>query len=287
MIKTVWKLNEPVEMKNAAFLIFACDRYELLFKGFDHFFTKNWANPLGIERYFATEEKDLKLKNYTQLKSGKGEWTNRLKIILDQINADYIIFIQEDMWFSKTVPEQSFHKILSHTISNNIKLVKLHSSEVYLTEKSEHNFDGLSLCEVNKKESRFLMSHQVSIWEKKFLYAQLKDNENPWRNERRGTKRLKKSKEKIFQIDLLSENGKEPINQNSSSFSYGEYFTISENACLSKSIKNFLPTLQHALPEYEKQLSKNFETQTTHDGKEMPRKNDFFKKMKDKLFPKK
>ena len=180
-------------MKKTAILIFACDRYELLFEGFDYFFDKYWGDKNPLKKYFSVE-------------------------------------------------------------ANNLKLVKLHSSGVYKTEHTGVNFGDYALAEVIKNESQFLMSHQVSIWNKDFLYEQLKDNEHPWRNERRGTKRLKKSDQKIYQIDLLSENGNVPINDNSSKIEPGEYHTISVNACIHPKAKKFISELQKNNPQYSDKI---------------------------------
>ena len=269
--------------RNTAILVFACDRYKLLFKGFDYFFKKNWDNTVPLKRYFATEKEGIDITGYTNLKSGTGEWTNRLRNVLDQIEEDYIIFIQEDMWFSKKVPEGILEQIISHTQSNDLKLVKLHCAEVYNTSVLDLNFSGFTLSEVDKKKSGFLMSHQVSIWNKKFLYSQLKNNEHPWRNERRGTKRLKKVRDKIFQIDLISENGKEPNNKNASHCRPGEYLTISANACIQAKAEIFISELYEVHIAYAEKLEHHMKNNLTHDGGEKPRKIDIFKKVKNKF----
>jgi hypothetical protein len=42
------------------------------------------------------------------------------------------------------------------------------------------------------ENSKYLVSHQPSIWKKSFLLDCLKPGENPWQNEYEGTKRLQK-----------------------------------------------------------------------------------------------
>lgn len=268
-----------IKKGKTAILIFACDRYELLYKGFNYFFNKYWGHESTLKKYFATEEKDISIAGYTHLKSGFGQWTNRLKKVLNQIEEDYIIFIQEDMWFSKDVSANVLDKIVEHVEENDLKLVKLHSSQVYKTTSTTINFSGYTLTEVDKETSKFLMSHQVSIWNKDFLFEQLKDNEHPWRNERRGSKRLKKSKQKIYQIDVLSENGKLPINKNHFSIEPGAYNTISANACIRNNAKEFITELKNVDSEYANQLEYHMLNEITHDGKPKPRKEDLHKKV--------
>ncbi len=272
-----------MKKENTAILVFACDRYELLYMGFDYFFDKNWDDTISLKKYFATEKKDVSIKGYVNLKSGYGEWTNRLKNVLNQIEEDHVIFIQEDMWFSKKMPTGVLRQIIDYTEINDLKLVKLHSSQVYKTNKSNIDFSGFTLSEVIKKESNFLMSHQISIWNKNFLYEQLRDNEHPWRNERKGSKRLKKSKHKIYQIDLFSENGKKPINENKYEIEPGIYYTISVNACIHPKAKIFISELRKDHLDYAIELDYNLENKLTHDGKNNPRKEDLFKKIKNYL----
>lgn len=42
-----------------ALLVHSCDRYELLYKGFEYFFSKYWDFDVKCKYYFATEEKKL------------------------------------------------------------------------------------------------------------------------------------------------------------------------------------------------------------------------------------
>lgn len=265
-------------MENVALLVYACDRYQLLYKGFDYFFRKNWDSNLKIKEYFATEILDLNFSTYENLKSGKGEWSNRLKRVLDQIDEEYIIFFQEDMWMSGKVKDGVLELVLDHMKSHELDLLKLHSSEVYETEEIGVDFNGLSLTKVLKDRSNFLMSHQVSIWKKSFLFDQLQDNEHPWRNERRGSKRLKKNKSEIFQLDYLSENGKSAINANKDENASGEYHTISVNACISKNAVPFIEELKSIDSDYADKLMHNHIYGITHDGKKKPRKEDLVKK---------
>lgn len=270
-------------MENVAILVFACDRYELLYRGFDYFFKKNIPSHIVNNVYFATEEKDLKIQGYSHLKSGKGEWTNRLKVVLEQIEEEYIIFLQEDMWFSQKVPELIFQKAIEYALANKIQLLKLHSADIYKTIPSSIDIEGLQLTKLDKKQSEFLMSHQVSCWNKDYFFNQLKDHEHPWRNERKGSQRMRKDAVEIYQMDLFMENHKPPNNQNSSN-TYGAYLTISENACIHPRTKELLPELSRDIPDYAEKLTFHMNHELTHDGKERPRKKDFTKSVKTAIF---
>jgi hypothetical protein len=180
------------------------------------------------------------------------------------------------------MPENVLEPILNYVVLNNLKLVKLHSTDSYKTEELDIDFNGFKLSKVDKKESNFLMSHQVSIWDKNFLYEQLKNNEHPWRNERKGSKRLKKVSDEIYQVDLLSLDQAKPINKNTPNIEPGGYITVSANACIDIKVKKVISEIKESLPKYAEEIIFHLENNITHDGKEKPRKVDIFKKMKNK-----
>jgi len=271
-----------------ALVVHSCDRYQLLYKGFEYFFAKYW--PLDKEAYsyyFLTEKADFNSNIFTNIKTGPGEWSDRLKNGLEQIPEKYVVYLQEDMWFTKPIQKDFLKKIAQFAIDNSVKLVKLNSSEVYKTAPSGTHINGLSVSILDNAASDFLMSHQVSLWDKAFLTEQLRQNEHPWRNERKGTKRLRKLNPLIHHVDLLSENNKPPINQNADDSLQSRYFTVSVNAMLNSHIRHFIEELKSdklpAYTEYINKLQHNYDHKITHDGKKKPRKESTFKKLKNSV----
>ena len=271
------------EQKKVALLVHSCDRYEFLYKGFDYFFLNHWDFSIPCNYYFATEIIDANIHGFENIKSGKGEWSDRLiKILRDAIKEDYILYFHEDMWLTKNVNPKFFIQLFQQAIENNWKQVKLNSSEVYKTEKTNIFIEGFNISEINNTESKFLMSHQVTLWKKDFLLDQLFKNENPWRNEKRGSKRLKKINPKIMHADYFSENGKREINENGQMNGRSEYQTISINSILNQKVLSFIKELKIGDIEqlrYADELRVHFDNNLTHDGKVKPRKEDLFKKL--------
>ncbi|OCX51101.1 hypothetical protein BEL04_20520 [Mucilaginibacter sp. PPCGB 2223] len=272
-------------MNNIALIVHACDRYQLLYRGFEYFFKRNWPfDEIGIKYYFLTEETDYPSDLFTNIKTGKGEWSDRLLNGLNQIPEEFVIYFQEDMWLSRPVSAETINKVISLALDKDINLFKLSSNDVYQTTSTGNYIDGLSVSVLNNEESKFLMSHQVSVWKKSFLAEQLKYKEHPWRNEREGTKRLRALNPKIYHIDLFSENGQFPINNNGKYLKPSRYYTVSQNAQLNSSARPFIEGLKQADDEATRQyglvLEYNFEHGITHDGQPKPRKQDIFKKIK-------
>jgi hypothetical protein len=269
--------------QKVALLVHSCDRYEFLYKGFESFFSRYWNFDISCNYYFATEEKKVEVRGFQNIQSGKGQWTDRLAVLLTMIPEEFVLYFQEDMWLTKPVNEKFFEELFALTIKNDWKQVKLHSSEVYKTRATDIFIEGFNISKIDNDASDFLMSHQVTLWNKEFLLDQLPKDEHPWRNERKGTKRLKKLNPEIYLADYFAENGKEEVNLNKNPVNRSEYKTVSFNGTLNSNVIQFIPILEEGSEdekEYARQLSFHYENQLTHDGKPKPRKDDVFKKIK-------
>lgn len=275
------------QKNDVALLVHSCDRYEFLYKGFYFFFSKYWDPRINCKCYFATEEKNTIFQNFENIKSGKGEWADRLAYLLkEKISEKYIIYFQEDMWLNKKVNGDFFNQLFDLAIQKNWQQVKLHSSEVYKTIATDVFIEGFNIAKVDNRNSNFLMSHQVTLWNKEFLLKQLHKKEHPWRNERKGTKRLKKSDPEILHVDYFAENGGKENNINNDPVLRSEYHTVSLNAVVNDNIRFYLIELKNAGLEnkqYGDSLEYHYRNKITHDGKQKPRKVDIFKRIKNWL----
>lgn len=266
-----------------AVLVHSCDRYELLYRGFAFFFNRYWDRPARCRYYFATEEKAVSIPGFENIRSGKGAWADRLAALLQNIPETYVLYFQEDMWLNKPTDAAFFNALFERAEGEHWQQVKLHSSEVYKTIATGTVIEGFAVAQLDNQLSDFLMSHQVTLWNKHFLLAQLHRNEHPWRNERKGTARLKKLDPQILQIDYFAENGKPPINDNEGGARRSEYQTVSMNSSLSGNVLPFIDELLHGDSQdraYAMQLQHNYNNHLTHDGKEPARKVDVFKQAK-------
>jgi len=272
-------------MDQIALVVHTCDRYQLLYQGFEYFFKRNWPyKQVNINYYFLTEEVDYHSDVFTNIKTGKGEWSDRLLNGLNQIPEEYVIYLQEDMWISRPVNADTILKTIEYVLEKQYKLLKLSSNPVYVTTSTGNYINGLSISILNNKKSGYLMSHQASIWNKSFLADQLQFKEHPWRNEREGTKRLRDLSAGIYHIDLFSENGNHGINNNGKYLKPSRYYTVSQNAQLNSFAEPFINGMKEAKDEqirtYALKLEHHYLNGLTHDGQSQPRKEDVFKKMK-------
>jgi hypothetical protein len=274
-------------MKSTALLVHTCDRYGLLYKGFSYFFSKYWDFNAACNYYFATEEKKVSVDGFVNIQTGKREWADRLLFLLrEKIKEKYVIYFQEDMWLTGKTDARFFNRLFELTEKKNWQQVKLHSAGIYKTHPTDIYIDGFNVARIDNKESDFLMSHQVTLWNKEFLQQQLHKGEHPWRNERKATKRLKQLSPEIFHIDYFEENGNGEINLNRQPVERSSYYTVSANGSFNDNIRRYIPELLTSDELYAKKLEYNYTHQLVHDGQQRPRKTDIFKRIKNWILKK-
>ncbi|CAM3729249.1 hypothetical protein MUGA111182_05800 [Mucilaginibacter galii] len=276
--------NNDTQPQSAALLVHTCDRYRFLYPGFSYFFNKNWDFKANCKYYFATEKVNFTLPHFQNIHSGKGEWSDRLRYLLQEVITEkYVLYFQEDMWLQKPVSSSFINELITLARQFEWKHVKLGSADIYKTHPTHYYIDGFNVTVLDNAASDYLMSHQVTLWDREFLIQQLHKGEHPWRNERRGTKRLKKLDPEIFHIDYFAENGQVPINNNLSEAVRSEYHTVSANSMLQANVLPYIKQMQSGNAEekdYAAQLTAHYENKLTHDGLPKPHKQDIFKKIK-------
>lgn len=114
--------------------------------------------------------------------SGPGEWSDRLTRLLHQIPTDYILYTQEDHWPHRQPPDLA--RMMKIVQEYDLLRLQLAPINHYYTLRQQGNIHFFL------PESKYLVSHQPSIWKKDFLLSCLEPGESPWVNEYEGTKRL-------------------------------------------------------------------------------------------------
>jgi hypothetical protein len=138
-----------------------------------------------VPKYFGTDAADhgkFDFKDFNVLYSGYGSWSDRLTRLLLKIPTDYVFYMQEDQWPTQKPPD--LVKMMQIMTENNLFRLQISPNVRFYTLKNAENPAFFDL------KSKYLISHQPSIWRKNFLLDQIRYNENPWINEYEGTKRL-------------------------------------------------------------------------------------------------
>lgn len=155
-------------------LVHSFDKYRFLWDGC----VKSWP-ALSVPMYFGTDiQTNYDFKQFSPIYSGEGEWSDRLTKLLVQIKTPYVLYAQEDHW--PTLPPPDLKAMMRIVKKHN--LLRLHLGQVNQYYKLKNNFF--------EPDSKYLVSHQPSIWDRRFFISCLKPNETPWVNEYEGTKRI-------------------------------------------------------------------------------------------------
>lgn len=197
-------------------VVHTCDKYEFLWEGWNHYFKKYWKSDIPV--YFMNEEKDVDFA--PQIKTGKGEWSDRLIKGLKSVPDEHIIYMQEDFWLQDTIDIET---IIELFLQKDMNCLRIHESLLNTRYYSVEPTDVDNLYKFTN-DSNYLVSHQFSIWNKEFFLSCLKPNESPWVNEKAGTKRIQGVDNKIYGYNLhwydavcrkgkLTDRGKELQNE--------------------------------------------------------------------------
>lgn len=130
--------------------------------------------------------------------SGVGSWSDRLTRLLTQIPTDYVFYCQEDHWPTKQPPNLS--NLMSIVEENDLLRLQISPASQY------YMLAGTELPLFFDQKSKYLVSHQPSIWKKSFFLECISYNEDPWLNEYEGTKRLNNDPKVIDRIAILPYN---------------------------------------------------------------------------------
>jgi len=193
-------------MKNkVSLLVHTCDAYRNFWPGMLYTLDFYWDFD-SIPVYFATEEidrKSLKIDckgiDYTVdervnfITTGIGEFSDRFIKAIQEIDSEWIIYIQEDMWLKRGIPSNLINQLIECAESENADSIKIHAVlyyyEQYRLEKTDLMIDGKRLLRYSQGDN-FLLSHNATIWRKDYILKHQRVGENPWKNEIVGSERM-------------------------------------------------------------------------------------------------
>ena len=181
------KINEiPV-------ILHSMDSYSKFWNPWYHLFNLHCKNHGPI--IFLSEEKEPDFVNdVTHIKTGEGEWGERLLIALEQIESEFVFYMQEDFWCIKDF--ELTDNILE--MFEEYKMDQLHIKENINLIKTIKIKDNLLKF---AQDSEYTQNHQFGLWKKSKLKDNVLPNENPWENEINGSIRLNKNPHNIYLLD--------------------------------------------------------------------------------------
>jgi hypothetical protein len=175
-------------------LIHSGDKNSWVWKYWKYYYAKYWD--FRIPTVFLSEEKDLNWDQVINIKSGTGPWATTLLNSLDKIHTEYIIYMHEDVFLTNHIEYNTLIELYKLMKTNDLQLIKCSGHDAGWRE-AENNLPKTDM-KVNEEpiylypnHIDYLVSHQISIWNKEFFKSTLKCGESPWQHELEGTKRLR------------------------------------------------------------------------------------------------
>jgi hypothetical protein len=170
----VFFFSDQSSSPSVGFLIHTFDGYKRYWPGFFHFFQKYYPQ-LDWPIYFANESLDINIpfQNFSQIKTGVGEWGYRLLQALQTIPEKFILYMQEDMWLTAPLSSSYLNRAMKTMTKYDLNHLKLQKN---CTHKIIKSFD------VNNS-LWYIVSHQPALWKKSYLISTLKANMTPFQHE--------------------------------------------------------------------------------------------------------
>ena len=201
-------------------LVQTCDNYSHFWEGWYVMFNRFWDFDLDWQIYFCNEELDFPYKDdrIIQLKTGKSKqywgveerewikdwygkpkqidegWSDRLIYMLENVDTDYIFYMQEDQWPKFKVDKELFSDLASFCYSYDVGALKMHrvirldnvvpknETDIYIRDKRLIQWGP---------ENDWLVSHQPTLWKRELLLDLQIKGEGFRDNEYAGTDRLR------------------------------------------------------------------------------------------------
>jgi hypothetical protein len=182
------KINEiPV-------ILHSMDSYSRFWNPWYHLFNLHCKNHGPI--IFLSEDKEPDfIDDITHIKTGEGEWGERLLRALKQIDSELVFYMQEDFW---CVNDYELTDQLLEMFEK-FGMDQLHIKEntpLISTKKITGNLYRF------EQKSEYTQNHQFGLWRKNKLIENVLPNENPWENEVDGSKRLNQKPHNIYLLDF-------------------------------------------------------------------------------------
>lgn len=149
-------------------IIMSCDKFKATWKPFFALYNKYFKN--DYKTYIVTETLDCEYANTIKV---TGTWTERLRIALEQIKSDNVLFMLDDFFIRSNVNIERIEYCISQ-MNDDIA--------VFNFEKKYRNCDASNLKGFERQYNNqvYLNSCQPSLWNRQALIERLQKNTDVW-----------------------------------------------------------------------------------------------------------
>lgn len=155
------------------------------------YYSKYWDEN-KVPTIFLGETKAPDVPLHTEV-TGDVNWSNGLIDFLTKLDASHVIYQHEDFFITGTVDFDKVLELQQLMDQHNIDIIKC------CGRCAGDTTARLDVCSLDiphiysySLSNNYIISHQMSIWNKDFLLSSLRRDESPWEHEINGTRRARK-----------------------------------------------------------------------------------------------
>lgn len=186
---------------DCTFLLSTYDGGDDLWEGFFTALQKQWPE-MDMPIVVNTERKSYffpgyEIKSFAPCANGDLPWAKRLKVVLNQIDTEFILLFLEDYWLDDKVDNEYFERVLQWIRENkDISTFSFYPCE---PEDNIHDkrFERMAL---RPQKCKYKLNCQVALWRRDMLIKYLRDHESPWEWELWGSIRASRYKERFYTL---------------------------------------------------------------------------------------
>ena len=160
-----------------AIVVMSCDKYADLWRPYFELFFRFWPEikyPVYLAANQVTFDGDERV---TTLLSGEDkDWSSSLRSVVEQINAERIMFLFEDIFWDKAIDDEKISELINWSIKNDVSFLSL-------VPNPEPGGKKMGDVGVFGKSELYKTSLQASVVKKEVILDLLIDGENPWQFE--------------------------------------------------------------------------------------------------------
>ena len=167
-----------------AILVSSFDGFSDAWGPFFHAFHKYWPD-CPYRSHIVTNYERSNDPSVTTIAVGEDRgWSTNLRVALERLDADVVLYIQEDYWLRERVDTariESYREVFERNHFDYLRLVALPPPDL--------PFDGDRRLGLLSEKAPYRTAVQASLWRKSTLQSLLQDGESAWQFELRSPAR--------------------------------------------------------------------------------------------------
>lgn len=188
-------------MSKVAIMITSCDAYMDCWKPMIFSLDKYWPD-CEWPRYIVTnykEDNSLPNTGFVKVGDDKRSWCNLARMGMEAIDADYILFFQEDYWLGRKVDNEAIKAHVIYMDENHVDYLKIQDD----IRRDDLRIGNSDYC-MNPIDMRYAFNTAIAFWRKTAILQLLPEDWNGWQFERQITPYVKEHNIQINSQTLYS-----------------------------------------------------------------------------------